>query len=80
MTGKGNFENGIQLVIELVGMFLPLALTAILVLILGDTTAYIVLIAIGVLFTLLHPLWLRNIYTRMMKRKYENLEGFHASR
>jgi hypothetical protein len=29
---------------------------------------------------LAHPWWLRNIYERMMERKHENLEGFHATR
>jgi hypothetical protein len=80
MTGKGNIENGIQLVVELVGMFLPIALSTMLSLIFGDTIAFTVILVIGVIFTLLHPLWLRNIYNRMMKRKYENLEGFRASR
>jgi hypothetical protein len=35
---------------------------------------------IGLLFTITHPIWLKNIYRRMMKRKYVNLDGFHASR
>ena len=35
---------------------------------------------LGLILTIAHPLWLRNIYLRMMQRKYQNLEGFHASR
>jgi len=50
------------------------------VLVFDDTTADLILCTIGLLFTLAHPLWLRNIYQRLMARKYENLEGFHASR
>lgn len=80
ITGKNNMENGLQLLLEMVGMFLPIALVAIFLLLFDETTAYLILIAIGLVFTLLHPLWLRNVYTRMMARKYENLEGFHASR
>ena len=80
ITGKNSVENGMQLVIEMLAMFLPLVVVAALVLLFDETTAYWSLIGIGLLFTLTHPLWLRNVYTRMMRRKYENLEGFHASR
>jgi hypothetical protein len=73
-------ENGLQLVLELVGMLLPIALVAVLLLAFDETTAYVILILFGLALTLLHPLWLRNIYTRMMARKYENLEGFHSTR
>ena len=73
-------ESGLQLIIELVGMFLPLLLVAVLLGIAGEDTAYVVMSLLGLLFTLAHPIWLRNIYNRMMKRKYVNMEGFHASR
>jgi hypothetical protein len=61
-------------------MFLPIILVSVLLLLFDDTTCYIILIVIGTLFTVTHPLWIRNVYVRMMKRKYENLEGFYASR
>ena len=80
ITGKNNMETGLQLVIELTAMFLPMVLVALLILLFDEQTAYWVLAVIGLLFTLTHPLWLRNIYIRMMARKYQNLEGFHASR
>jgi hypothetical protein len=80
ITGKNNVENGMQLIIELVAMFAPLVLVALLILVFDETTAYWVLVAVGLAFTATHPLWLRNIYHRMMLRKYENMEGFHASR
>lgn len=80
LTGKGNMENGIQMIIELVAMFTPLVLVAVFVLLFSETVAYLVLSVIGLLLTLTHPFWLRNIYMRMMKRRYQNLEGFHASR
>jgi len=80
VTGKGSMENGLQLIIELVGMFLPLCFMSVLLLFMNENAAYIVVIIIGLLFTVAHPLWLRNIYHRMMKRKYENLEGFISSR
>lgn len=80
ITGKNNMESGFQLLIELTGMFLPLLLMALLLGMTDENTAYTVMAIVGLLFTLTHPIWLRNIYNRMMRRKYTNLEGFHASR
>ena len=80
ITGKGNFENSLQLVIELIVFFVPVALAMILTAIFGDTIGYSILIAIGLLFTVTHQLWLRNIYKRMMQRRYQNLNGFHETR
>ena len=80
ITGKGNMENGLQLIIELVAFILPIALVSVLLVLFTETEAYLILAVIGFFFTLTHPLWLRQIYRRMMGRKYENLEGFHATR
>ena len=80
ITGKNNIENGIQIIIELAAMFVPLILMGLFLALLPENTAYIVLTLIGLLFAAASPLWMRNIYRRMMKRKYVNMEGFHASR
>ena len=80
ITGKNNVENGVQLVIQLIGMFSPLVLVALFIILFDENTAYILLAIIGFIITLLHPIWLRHIYKRMMLRKYVNMEGFHASR
>jgi hypothetical protein len=45
-----------------------------------EIVAYITLIVIGAAFTLTESWWLRNIYRRMMTRRYQNLEGFHSTR
>ena len=80
LVGKNGVESGLQLVIELVGMFVPLLLVGGMLMLTEENTAYMVMAILGLLLTIAHPLWLRNIYERMMTRKYENLEGFHASR
>lgn len=80
LAGKNSIESGLQLLIELGAMFLPLALAGLLIAFTGEDTAYYVLIVIGLAMTAAHPLWLRNVYRRMMMRKYQNMEGFHASR
>ena len=80
VTGKGNFENTLQLVIEAVVFIVPTFIATVLSLFLGDTIAYTILLVVGILFTVSHPIWLRNSYQRMMTRKYQNMEGFHATR
>ncbi len=80
LTGKNGVESGFQLLIELLAMLGPLVIVAVLLFATDETTAYALMAVLGLLFTIAHPLWLRNIYSRMMLRKYENMEGFHATR
>ena len=79
MTAKGNFENGMQLAIEMGALFGPGAIAAIGFITIGETGTFIFMIVLGLCFIVTHPLWIRNIYQRMMSRRYENLEGFHAT-
>ncbi|MBR1503235.1 MAG: hypothetical protein IJ618_05060 [Prevotella sp.] len=80
MTAKGNFENGMQLVIELIALFGPIVIMGVGYLIAGLEKTYIFMCVLGLAFIFTHSLWIRNIYNRMMERRYENLEGFHATR
>ena len=80
ITSKGNFENSLQLVIELVVFFVPVAIAVTLITLFGETIGYSIVAAIGLGFTATHNIWLRNIYHRFMQRRYENIEGFHATR
>lgn len=80
VTAKGNFENGMQLVIELFALFGPVLITGLGYLLMGLTYTYIFMCIVGLAFIIAHPIWIRNIYTRMMKRRYENLEGFMNTR
>lgn len=80
LVGKNGVESGLQLLIEMIGMFAPLLLVGGALIFTDEDTAYAIMALLGLVLTALHPYWLRNIYNRMMRRKYENLEGFHASR
>ena len=80
VTAKGNFENGMQLFIELFALIGPVLITGLGYLLVGLTYTYIFMCVIGLAFILTHPIWIRNIYSRMMKRRYENLDGFMNSR
>ena len=80
VTAKGNFENGMQLFIELFALIGPILITGIGYLLVGLTRTYIFMCVIGLAFIVTHPLWIRNIYKRMMLRRYENIDGFHSTR
>jgi hypothetical protein len=80
ITGKNQMENKWQAIVSMVGFFAPIVLVMLLQAIFSETVAYAVLITIGLAFTLGEPYWMRNIYRRMMVRRYDNLEGFHATR
>ena len=79
--GKGSMENNwMQVVAQLVIFFFPLFFIRIMQLFFEKDIAYIVLLLTGLLFIATHKWWLMNVYQRMMKRRYENMEGFRASR
>ena len=61
-------------------MFAPVMFISILKSICSETVTFIILLLVGVLFMATHRLWIRNIYRRMMKRRYHNMESFRATR
>lgn len=79
-TMKNNSTNGIQIVINMTGMLLPMLVYSVLGIFMDDTTAAITMIMTGIIFILTNDLWIKNIYNRFNKRKYRNLEGFRATR
>jgi hypothetical protein len=79
LTGKNSGGNFFQTMIIMAGFFGPVIIIQPLITLLSETTALLIILGIGLTFTLTHPLWLRNIYRRFMKRRYENMEGFRAS-
>ena len=80
ITGKNQMENKWQFILSLVSMFVPICFVFVFEAIFDSVTAYWVLIVIGIAFTAAEPYWMRSIYQRMMRRRYQNLEGFHSSR
>ena len=80
ITGKNQMENKWQGILSAVAMFLPVMMVFAIEAIFDSTTAYWIMIIIGLAFTISEPYWMRNIYQRMMRRRYANLEGFHTTR
>ncbi len=75
-TGVEN--NAVQIVVEMVSFAIPMVIITILEAFLPDYVAWLIIMLIGVVFIACHKLWLRNIYQRMMKRRYDHLMAFHA--
>ncbi len=76
----GKQGNTMQQIVSVAILFLPILLEKGSVLLLGDVWGYVMLIAFGIVGICTHKLWLRNIYTRLMARRYINMDGFRASR
>ena len=79
VTGKNSGGTFFQSMIIMAGFFLPVIILQVLTSLCSENTALLIILGIGLAFTLTHPLWMRNIYKRFMKRRYENMEGFRCS-
>lgn len=75
-----NQTGGIQIVINLAVLLLPMYLYIVAQGFLEQNVVDWIWLGAGVLVTITNSLWIKNIYKRLMKRKYINLEGFHNSR
>lgn len=81
MTDKAGLKtNYIQIVLVAIVFIVPNILVNILQSVFSENVAYLTMLFIGLCFIATHRLWLRNVYNRLMKRKYANLEGFISSR
>lgn len=79
--GKGSMENSwLQVGIQMAVFIAPIIVISILRSLLSETGAYLIILLIGLIFITIHQYWIRNIYRRMMQRRYENLESFRATR
>lgn len=78
MISKNGIEsNYFQLATEMAAMILPAIFISLLETIMPTKVAWLLIMAIGLTFIISHKLWLRNIYLRLMRRKYVHLEAFH---
>lgn len=73
-------NSAIQMLVNFGAFGVPLILYSLMNTLWGETTTYIILLTVGLGFTLASPLWIKNVYRRFMLRRYENMEGFRDSR
>lgn len=77
---KAGRDTKMQMLMSFVALFLPMFIMYALVQLLDVEIASYVMITLGLIGTLTHPLWLRNIYERFMKKRYAIMDGFRNSR
>ena len=81
ITSKGGIDgNYLQTIIIGVVMIVPNGIASGLQTYFSPNIAYTVMLLIGIAFIATRRLWIRNVYNRLMKRRYTNMEGFRASR
>lgn len=80
MTSRNNAGTGLQQLASFGTFLLPWIIYLPLYILFNKTVAYAGLIVLGLGFILTSRLWIRNVYRRMMERKYQNMEGFRDSR
>jgi hypothetical protein len=80
LSGRQNVGTGTQNLISMLALGVPLVLNYLLLQFCGQTLADWILIAIGAAFILTSGYWQKNVYARLMARRYQNMEGFRDSR
>lgn len=80
ISRSGIENNYIQIIAQLAVFSIPLIMVSTLQTFLSETASYLIMFAIGIVFICTHRLWLRNIYVRLMARRYDNMASFRASR
>lgn len=76
----GSNNSPWQIVVTMLALALPMGLVGLMSIFFSETVINSTLAVLGLAFIAAEPLWMKNIYGRMMARKYENLSGFHSTR
>lgn len=77
---KAGSNTKAQLIFSFAGLFAPMIVMYVLMLCFSKDIAAACMLFMGLVGTVLNPLWLRNVYNRFMKRRYINMDGFRNSR
>lgn len=80
MSKAGLESNHRQLVVTMACLIVPNIIITTLNAFMSERQVYSSMLATGAVFMFTSKFWLRNIYDRMMRKKYELLEGFQSSR
>lgn len=80
VTGRSSTGTAYQNLISFAAFGLPMALFFSLKEVFGVVTTEWIMLSVGLAFTLASPLWIKNVYLRFMKRRYQNMEGFRDTR
>ena len=77
---KSGRSTKTQIIFSGLALFVPMIVMYALEVLISPWVASCVLLVLGLLGTICSPYWLRNIYNRFMLRRYDNMNGFRATR
>lgn len=77
---KSGRSTKAQMIFSSIALFFPMLVMYVLMSIWGASAASLCMLVIGLVGTILHPLWLRAIYNRFMHRRHIIMDGFRNSR
>lgn len=80
ISGKNRGASFYQTLLSMAAFTLPMLLNGVLSPLCGVKTTQWIFVTTGFLIVLTSPFWIKNVYKRFMKRRYENMEGFRSSR
>ena len=80
MSRAGLESNHRQLAVTMACLLVPNIIITTLNAFMSERQVYSSMLGAGAVFIFTSKFWLRNIYDRMMRKKYELLEGFQSSR
>ena len=80
MASRNMERNYLYMIVTILALFSPMAFVGLLTIFCSPTVSYICLGVVGIIGIATHRLWIRNVYVRMMARRYENMEGFRTSK
>lgn len=80
LMGKGQWNSPYQALSVAFAFFMPIALCRILFLWMEPSTAYLVCALLGLPGILLHPLWCRALYRKVLRKRHSLLENLRETR
>lgn len=81
VTGKTfQTNNALQMLFSIMGLTIPLLFIGVGKMIIGPEATNVVMLVVGLIFMFSSRFWIDNIYQRMMRRRYKNLDNFKATR
>lgn len=80
VIGRQSTGTGFQSLISGAAFGIPLLISNLLRICLGQTAALWILLVSGVILTLTSHIWIKNIYIRFMARRYKNMNGFRTTK
>ena len=80
ILGRNQGGNFFQSLIVMIAFFVPILINNLLIALFSEETALVIMLLIGLALMATHTLWLKNIYHRFMKKRYQRMQEFRDSK